>query len=276
MEKQIKIALAGNPNCGKTTLFNALTGSNQFVGNWPGVTVEKKEGRLKKHEDVVIMDLPGIYSLSPYTLEEVVARNYLINERPDAILNIIDGTNLERNLYLTTVPFCCIFILQDAPADGLRHSQELFLPDEAELHLVLVGVADRQFRSLQWVAEACRLDAEVNDLPVGQDEDLLPGAGNALHIHHENAVARKNGLIAHRLVCAHDAFAVQQKRLHILADLLLLDADEVLHRLFPKFHTGSLPSFALYNRCFWAKYSISATELQVILAFWAGLCYTDR
>ena len=102
MEKQIKIALAGNPNCGKTTLFNALTGSNQFVGNWPGVTVEKKEGKLKKHEDVVIMDLPGIYSLSPYTLEEVVARNYLIGERPDAILNIIDGTNLERNLYLTT------------------------------------------------------------------------------------------------------------------------------------------------------------------------------
>ena len=102
MEKQIKIALAGNPNCGKTTLFNALTGSNQFVGNWPGVTVEKKEGKLKKHDNVVIMDLPGIYSLSPYTLEEVVARNYLVGERPDAILNIIDGTNLERNLYLTT------------------------------------------------------------------------------------------------------------------------------------------------------------------------------
>ena len=102
MEKQIRIALAGNPNSGKTTLFNALTGSNQFVGNWPGVTVEKKEGKLKKHDDVTIMDLPGIYSLSPYTLEEVVARNYLITERPDAILNIIDGTNLERNLYLTT------------------------------------------------------------------------------------------------------------------------------------------------------------------------------
>ncbi len=97
-----RIALAGNPNCGKTTLFNALTGSNQFVGNWPGVTVEKKEGKLKKYDDVTITDLPGIYSLSPYTLEEVVARNYLINERPDAILNIIDGTNLERNLYLTT------------------------------------------------------------------------------------------------------------------------------------------------------------------------------
>lgn len=98
----LKIALAGNPNSGKTTLFNALTGSNQFVGNWPGVTVEKKEGKLKGHQDVVIMDLPGIYSLSPYTLEEVVARNYLIGERPDAILNIVDGTNLERNLYLST------------------------------------------------------------------------------------------------------------------------------------------------------------------------------
>ena len=102
MEKQITIALAGNPNSGKTTLFNALTGSNQFVGNWPGVTVEKKEGKLKGREGVIVADLPGIYSLSPYTLEEVVARNYLIDERPDAILNIVDGTNLERNLYLTT------------------------------------------------------------------------------------------------------------------------------------------------------------------------------
>ena len=98
----ITIALAGNPNCGKTTLFNALTGSNQYVGNWPGVTVEKKEGKLKNHKDVVIQDLPGIYSLSPYTLEEVVARNYLVNDKPDAILNIVDGTNIERNLYLTT------------------------------------------------------------------------------------------------------------------------------------------------------------------------------
>ena len=99
---QITIALAGNPNCGKTTLFNALTGSNQYVGNWPGVTVEKKDGRLKGRNDVVIQDLPGIYSLSPYTLEEVVARGYLVNEKPDAILNIVDGTNIERNLYLTT------------------------------------------------------------------------------------------------------------------------------------------------------------------------------
>lgn len=116
---EIKIALAGNPNCGKTTLFNALTGSNQFVGNWPGVTVEKKEGRLKGHKDVVITDLPGIYSLSPYTLEEVVARNYLIGEHPNAILNIIDGTNLERNLYLTTqlvelgIPVVCAINMMD-------------------------------------------------------------------------------------------------------------------------------------------------------------------
>ncbi|MBQ3566061.1 MAG: ferrous iron transporter B [Oscillospiraceae bacterium] len=116
---EIKIALAGNPNCGKTTLFNALTGSNQFVGNWPGVTVEKKEGKLKGHKDVVITDLPGVYSLSPYTLEEVVARNYLVGERPDAILNIIDGTNLERNLYLTTqlielgIPVVCAVNMMD-------------------------------------------------------------------------------------------------------------------------------------------------------------------
>ena len=115
----IRIALAGNPNCGKTTLFNALTGSNQYVGNWPGVTVEKKEGKLKRHSDVVITDLPGIYSLSPYTLEEVVARSYLIGERPDAILNIIDGTNLERNLYLTTqlvelgIPVVCAINMMD-------------------------------------------------------------------------------------------------------------------------------------------------------------------
>ena len=99
---ELKIALAGNPNCGKTTLFNALTGSNQYVGNWPGVTVEKKEGRLKGDKEVAIQDLPGIYSLSPYTLEEVVARSYLVKEKPDAILNIVDGTNIERNLYLTT------------------------------------------------------------------------------------------------------------------------------------------------------------------------------
>nr|WP_330369315.1 FeoB small GTPase domain-containing protein [Clostridioides mangenotii] len=98
----LKIALAGNPNCGKTTMFNDLTGSSQYVGNWPGVTVEKKEGKLKGQKDIIIQDLPGIYSLSPYTLEEVVSRNYLINDKPDAIINIVDSTNIERNLFLTT------------------------------------------------------------------------------------------------------------------------------------------------------------------------------
>src|SRR5574344_551810 len=102
MDAKIKIALAGNPNCGKTTLFNSLTGANQYVGNWPGVTVEKKEGELQHHKNVIIQDLPGIYSLSPYTLEEVVTRQYLVKKKPDAILNIIDGTNKEKNLYLTT------------------------------------------------------------------------------------------------------------------------------------------------------------------------------
>ena len=100
---ELRIALAGNPNCGKTTMFNALTGSNQYVGNWPGVTVEKKEGKLKKNQDIIITDLPGIYSLAPYTPEEIVARDYLMGERPDAIINIVDGTNLERNLYLTKI-----------------------------------------------------------------------------------------------------------------------------------------------------------------------------
>lgn len=102
MQDNIKIALAGNPNCGKTTMFNDLTGSSQYVGNWPGVTVEKKEGKLKGHKDVTIVDLPGIYSLSPYTMEEVITRNYLIEQKPDAIINIVDASNLERNLYLTT------------------------------------------------------------------------------------------------------------------------------------------------------------------------------
>ena len=122
----VKIALAGNPNCGKTTLFNALTGSNQFVGNWPGVTVEKKEGKLKGNKDVVIMDLPGIYSLSPYTLEEVVARNYLITERPDAILNIVDGTNLDRNLYLSTQTRLCALPKRKAQAPRSTDSRSVW------------------------------------------------------------------------------------------------------------------------------------------------------
>lgn len=125
----VKIALAGNPNCGKTTLFNALTGANQYVGNWPGVTVEKKEGKLIGHKDVDLVDLPGIYSLSPYTLEEVVARNYLIGEQPDAIINIVDGTNIERNLYLTTqiielgIPVLMAVNMMDIVKKKRRHNQ---------------------------------------------------------------------------------------------------------------------------------------------------------
>ena len=115
----IKIALAGNPNCGKTTLFNSLTGANQYVGNWPGVTVEKKEGKLKGYKDVIIQDLPGIYSLSPYTLEEVVARNYLVKEQPDAILNIVDGTNIERNLYLTCLLYTSLYVRTNSRGEAL-------------------------------------------------------------------------------------------------------------------------------------------------------------
>jgi GTPase Era involved in 16S rRNA processing len=125
----LTIALAGNPNSGKTTLFNALTGSNQFVGNWPGVTVERKEGKLKGHKDVTVMDLPGVYSLSPYTLEEVVTRNYLVDEHPDVILNIIDGTNLERNLYLTT----------QLTELGILFTQRQLIPAHCDLH----GVSER-------------------------------------------------------------------------------------------------------------------------------------
>ena len=141
---ELKIALAGNPNCGKTTMFNALTGANQYVGNWPGVTVEKKGGKLKKHDGVVITDLPGIYSLSPYTLEEVVARNYLIDERPDAILNIVDGTNLERNLYLTTqlVELCIPVVVAINMMDVFRKNGDKLNTEERAL-ITLYYMNDR-------------------------------------------------------------------------------------------------------------------------------------
>ncbi len=161
----IKIALAGNPNAGKTTLFNALTGSNQYVGNWPGVTVEKKEGRLKGHKDVVIMDLPGIYSLSPYTLEEVVARNYLVKERPDAILNIVDGTNLERNLYLTTqltelgIPVVVAINMMDVVK---KNGDKINLPELArELGVKVVEISALKGTGIMDAAEAA-LDAAKN------------------------------------------------------------------------------------------------------------------
>ena len=165
----LRIALAGNPNCGKTTLFNALTGSNQFVGNWPGVTVEKKEGKLKKHDGVIITDLPGIYSLSPYTLEEVVARNYLINERPDAVLNIIDGTNLERNLYLTTqltelgIPVVVAINMMDVVAKNGDKINTAEL--SRELGCKVVEISALKGTGIMEAAEAA-VDAAQNGKPV--------------------------------------------------------------------------------------------------------------
>lgn len=170
LHMEIKIALAGNPNSGKTTLFNALTGSNQFVGNWPGVTVEKKEGKLKKYDNVIIMDLPGIYSLSPYTLEEVVARNYLIDERPDVILNIIDGTNLERNLYLTTqlkeigIPVVVAINMMDV----VRKNGDKIRIDELSKHL---GCKVVEISALKGTGI---FDAAMAAVDAANDEPLVP------------------------------------------------------------------------------------------------------
>lgn len=170
LHMEIKIALAGNPNSGKTTLFNALTGSNQFVGNWPGVTVEKKEGKLKKYDNVIIMDLPGIYSLSPYTLEEVVARNYLIDERPDVILNIIDGTNLERNLYLTTqlkeigIPVVVAINMMDV----VRKNGDRIRIDELSKHL---GCKVVEISALKGTGI---FDAAMAAVDAANDEPLVP------------------------------------------------------------------------------------------------------
>ena len=195
----IKIALAGNPNCGKTTLFNALTGSNQFVGNWPGVTVEKKEGKLKKRSDVIVTDLPGIYSLSPYTLEEVVARNYLIDERPDVILNIIDGTNLERNLYLTTqlteigIPVVCAVNMMDI----VRKNGDKI--DFAKLSEAL----------------GCKV-VEISALNGDGVSEAAETAISAANTKHEGPVHRFEGTIEHALAhieeaCIHDMPEEQQR-----------------------------------------------------------------
>ncbi len=181
----IRIALAGNPNCGKTTLFNALTGSNQFVGNWPGVTVEKKEGKLKKHDGVVITDLPGIYSLSPYTLEEVVARNYLISERPDAILNIIDGTNLERNLYLTTqlteldIPVVVAINMMDVVKKNGDRIDTLQL--SKELGCKVVEISALKGTGIQEAAE-CAIEAAKNGKTVPMHTFCGPVEHTIAHI----------------------------------------------------------------------------------------------
>lgn len=189
----VKIALAGNPNCGKTTLFNALTGSNQFVGNWPGVTVEKKEGKLKGHKDVILMDLPGIYSLSPYTLEEVVARNYLIGERPDAIINIIDGTNIERNLYLSTqlMELGIPVIMAVNMIDVLQRSGDSIYVDKLSKKLgcivveisALKGIGIKELaekavtlaRKKQITMPVHSFDAKVEKV-IGEVESLLPAS----------------------------------------------------------------------------------------------------
>ena len=167
----MKIALAGNPNCGKTTLFNALTGANQFVGNWPGVTVEKKEGKLKGHKDVIITDLPGIYSLSPYTLEEVVARNYLLNEQPDAILNIVDGTNLERNLYLSTqlmelgIPVVMAVNMMDVVE---KNGDQIYIQElEKKLGCPVVEISALKNKNVMKAAEkAIAIASKKNSVPV--------------------------------------------------------------------------------------------------------------
>ena len=161
-------------------------------------------------------------------------------------------------------------------ADGSCHRKQLILPDEAELCFVLIGVADGQLRGLQRVAETGRLDPKMDDLPVGQDENFLPGAGDALHIYHKNAVGGKNSLVTHGLVGPHDLLPVQQHGLHTLADVFLFDADKVLHRLFPEFHLRLPFPAALRQRLFWAQYSISPRRMQAILAFWGGMCYTCR
>ena len=181
----LRIALAGNPNSGKTTLFNALTGANQFVGNWPGVTVEKKEGKLKKHDDVVITDLPGIYSLSPYTLEEVVARNYLIGERPDAILNIVDGTNLERNLYLTTqltelgIPVVMAINMMDIVK---KNGDQINIPElERQLGCKVVDISALKGDGVMEAAEAA-IDAAKNAKTVPQHSFSGPVEHALAHI----------------------------------------------------------------------------------------------
>ena len=216
MKRTIRIALAGNPNSGKTTLFNALTGANQFVGNWPGVTVEKKEGKLKKHDDVTITDLPGIYSLSPYTLEEVVARNYLVADRPDCILNIVDGTNLERNLYLTTqltelgIPVVVAVNMMDiVRKNGDRiHVEEL----SRSLGCRVVEISALRNAGVMEAAEAA-IDAAQNASTVPQ---------HAFSDHVEHALAHITAVAVHNL-------APEQRRWYAIK---IFERDEkVLERL---------------------------------------------
>ena len=202
----IKMALVGNPNCGKTTMFNAMTGANQYVGNWPGVTVEKKEGKLRGYSDVVVTDLPGIYSLSPYTLEEVVSRDYLINERPDAILNLVDATNLERNLYLTTqvlemgIPVVVALNMMDLvrkngdQISAVKLSEQLGCPVVEVSALKGTGLKELYAKAVEM---AKMMDVPVLGLVENMSYVKCPDCGREIHVFgesHIDEVAAKYGL----------------------------------------------------------------------------------
>ena len=255
----IKIALAGNPNCGKTTLFNALTGSNQFVGNWPGVTVEKKEGRLKGHKDVTIMDLPGIYSLSPYTLEEVVARNYLINEMPDAIINIVDGTNLERNLYLST------------------QIMELGIP--VVMAINMMDLVQKSGNKIHIDRLSEKLGCEVVEISALKGTGIMKAAERAISV----AQSRKNTAPVHEFAQdVEDAIkAVENKLTGIVAEeqkrffaIKLIEKDDKIVEQMKSIPDVSYEVKALEDKFDDDTESIITNERYVYISSIIGQCYT--
>ena len=255
----IKIALAGNPNCGKTTLFNALTGSNQFVGNWPGVTVEKKEGRLKGHKDVTIMDLPGIYSLSPYTLEEVVARNYLINEMPDAIINIVDGTNLERNLYLST------------------QIMELGIP--VVMAINMMDLVQKSGNKIHIDRLSEKLGCEVVEISALKGTGIMKAAEKAISV----AQSRKNTAPVHEFAQdVEDAIkAVENKLTGIVAEeqkrffaIKLIEKDDKIVEQMKSIPDVSYEVKALEDKFDDDTESIITNERYVYISSIIGQCYT--
>ena len=255
----IKIALAGNPNCGKTTLFNALTGSNQFVGNWPGVTVEKKEGKLKGHKDVTIMDLPGIYSLSPYTLEEVVARNYLINEMPDAIINIVDGTNLERNLYLST------------------QIMELGIP--VVMAINMMDLVQKSGNKIHIDRLSKKLGCEVVEISALKGTGIMKAAERAISV----AQSRKNNAPVHEFAQdVEDAIkAVENKLTGIVAEeqkrffaIKLIEKDDKIVEQMKSIPDVSYEVKALEDKFDDDTESIITNERYVYISSIIGQCYT--
>ena len=255
----IKIALAGNPNCGKTTLFNALTGSNQFVGNWPGVTVEKKEGKLKGHKDVTIMDLPGIYSLSPYTLEEVVARNYLINEMPDAIINIVDGTNLERNLYLST------------------QIMELGIP--VVMAINMMDLVQKSGNKIHIDKLSKKLGCEVVEISALKGTGIMKAAERAISV----AQSRKNTVPVHEFAQdVEDAIkTVENKLTGIVAEeqkrffaIKLIEKDDKIVEQMKSIPDVSYEVKALEDKFDDDTESIITNERYVYISSIIGQCYT--